>query len=105
MYNKKLFFFKGNIEQLGKCINQHSQNKLIMAPGSIPKEVNELMLLLEPLTYGMSLAGAGGGGFLYLLSKEPNRKSEIQDIIDTAGFNMKLYDAKIAKSGLIVEYI
>ena len=96
---------EGNIAKIGECITKHSQNKLIMAPGSIPKEVNELMTLLNPLIYGGCLAGAGGGGFLYILSKEPNCKSKVQAIIDSTGYHMKLYDAKLAKNGLTIEYI
>ena len=95
----------GRLDVLGECINNHRQHKLTMAPGSIPKEVNDLILLLTPVCYGMALAGAGGGGFLYILTKEPNIKAQVQDIIDSTGYHMKLYDAKLAKSGITVEYI
>jgi fucokinase len=75
-----------------------------MAPGSIPKEVSELIQLLTPICHGMALAGAGGGGFLYILTKERNKKTEVQNIIDSTGYHMKLYDAKLAKNGITVEY-
>lgn len=39
--------------------------------GYEPGEVKEMMQTLQPLTHGMSLCGAGGGGFLVILTKEP----------------------------------
>ena len=96
---------KGNLNILGDCVNKHRQHKLVMAPGSIPKEVNDIIVLLSPICYGMALAGAGGGGFLYILTKEANKRIDVQSIIDSTGYHMKLYDAKLSKTGLTVEYI
>ena len=48
----------------------------------------------------MALAGAGGGGFLYAFTKEPNLKKKIQSLIDNAKINMKIYDAKISNDGI-----
>ena len=37
-----------------------------------------MMEALEPHVYGQALAGAGGGGFMYLLTKEPNALENIK---------------------------
>lgn len=98
--NKSLKSIKeSNLEQLGACINCHRRNKLIMAPESEPKEVKKLISALEPYVYGIALAGAGGGGFLYALTKEIKQKHFIQNIINELNLNMDIYDAKISNDG------
>lgn len=52
----------------------------------------------------MALAGAGGGGFLYILTKEPNSKEKINKLVKSLDLNMKLYDAKISNDGIEVRF-
>jgi len=90
---------EGDLAALGACINCHRKNKLIMAPGSEPKIVVSLMEKIEPLVYGMALAGAGGGGFLFVLMKETNVRSKIEEIIAENALGMHIYEAKISNTG------
>lgn len=53
----------------------------------------------------MALAGAGGGGFLYAITKEPNSIKMIEKIISSIDLNMKIYDAKISQDGIQIELI
>ena len=72
-----------------------------MAPGSEPDTVKKLISVLEPFVYGSAMAGAGGGGFLYALTKEPNCKSKIQKFLDSADLSyMKIYEAQVSNSGI-----
>ncbi len=48
----------------------------------------------------MALAGAGGGGFLYALTKEKNCKVKMQKLLDEANLNMKIYDAQVSSEGI-----
>ncbi len=50
------------------------------------------------------MAGAGGGGFLYVIIKDSDCKQKIKDIIETDKFNMELYDAKISKDGIEISF-
>lgn len=52
-----------------------------MAPGCEPLAVQRMMDVLAPHVYGQSLAGAGGGGFLYLLTKEPRQKETLEAVL------------------------
>lgn len=54
-----------------------------MAPGCEPLAVRRLMDILAPHVHGQSLAGAGGGGFLYLLTKEPRQKEALESLLAT----------------------
>lgn len=52
-----------------------------MAPGCEPLAVGCMMDALRPYVYGQCLAGAGGGGFLYVLTKGPWQKEALQQIL------------------------
>ncbi|XP_030437400.1 L-fucose kinase isoform X1 [Gopherus evgoodei] len=99
-------FRQGNLPLLGECLTHYWHQKKCMAPGCEPLAVRLMMDALQPYVYGQSLAGAGGGGFLYILTKEPSQKDFIQQIlanteglgnfsihtveVDTAGFSLQL---------------
>ncbi|XP_074644571.1 L-fucose kinase-like [Tubulanus polymorphus] len=74
-------FEDGDIERIGACMNMYWEQKKQMATGCEPATVRTMMNALRPYTYGMSLAGAGGGGFLYVLTKEPNSADKIRAIL------------------------
>ena len=48
----------------------------------------------------MALAGAGGGGFLYVLMKSASFRDNIKNIIDESDLNMQIYDACISEEGI-----
>uniref|UniRef100_A0A4W3IKW1 Fucose kinase n=1 Tax=Callorhinchus milii TaxID=7868 RepID=A0A4W3IKW1_CALMI len=55
--------------------------KKCMAPGCEPSAVRRMMAALQPHVHGQSLAGAGGGGFLYILTRKPQQKAAIESIL------------------------
>ncbi|CAN2389283.1 L-fucose kinase [Pristimantis euphronides] len=74
-------FRRGDIQILGRCLSTYWQQKKCMAPGCEPLVVRKIMDTLEPYVHGQSLAGAGGGGFLYILTKEPNQRDVLQSLL------------------------
>lgn len=52
-----------------------------MAPGCEPLAVGRMMDALRPYIHGQCLAGAGGGGFLYILTKAPRQKEALHKIL------------------------
>ncbi|XP_044126407.1 L-fucose kinase [Bufo gargarizans] len=75
-------FQRGDMQLLGRCLSTYWQQKKCMAPGCEPLAVRRIMDLLEPHVHGQSLAGAGGGGFLYILTKEPNQRAILQSLLE-----------------------
>lgn len=71
----------GSLSRLGACLDRSWQQKKLMAPGCEPALVRLMMDALRPLVLGQSLAGAGGGGFLYVLTKQPRQKQEVIDVL------------------------
>jgi fucokinase len=62
--------------------------KKILAPGCETPTIAKLMAAARPFAYGMCMAGAGGGGFLYVLTKDNNQKHLLLDILGTVEVNM-----------------
>lgn len=41
-----------------------------------------MMEALKPLVLGQTLAGAGGGGFLYVLTREPQQREKVLQVLN-----------------------
>ncbi|XP_073911780.1 L-fucose kinase isoform X5 [Castor canadensis] len=74
-------FHQGSLPLLGQYLSSYWQQKKLMAPGCEPLAVRRMMDVLAPYVHGQSLAGAGGGGFLYLLTKEPRQKEALEAVL------------------------
>uniref|UniRef100_A0A8C3JWJ8 L-fucose kinase n=1 Tax=Calidris pygmaea TaxID=425635 RepID=A0A8C3JWJ8_9CHAR len=72
---------QGDLLLVGKCLDRYWQQKKCMAPGCEPLAVGRMMEALRPHVYGQCLAGAGGGGFLYVLTKAPRQKEALHQIL------------------------
>ncbi|XP_051627283.1 L-fucose kinase isoform X2 [Manacus candei] len=72
---------QGDLPLIGKCLDRYWQQKKVMAPGCEPLAVGHMMDTLRPHVHGQCLAGAGGGGFLYVLTKAPRQREALQQIL------------------------
>ncbi|KAF0040766.1 hypothetical protein F2P81_006664 [Scophthalmus maximus] len=73
---------EGSLSRLGRCLDRSWEQKKLMAPGCEPASVRTMMEALRPLVLGQSLAGAGGGGFLYLLTREPGQRQVVLQLLN-----------------------
>jgi len=89
-------FKKESLNKIGVCIDEYWKQKKIMAPGSEPLVCSKLFSTFKTMSTGSSLAGAGGGGFMYLLLKEDYMKADIESLIkdfqDVIIFEVKVDD-------------
>ncbi|XP_078400065.1 L-fucose kinase isoform X2 [Cetorhinus maximus] len=97
-------FIKGDLSQIGQCLNTYWQQKKYMAPGCEPSAVRQIMAVLRPHVHGQSLAGAGGGGFLYLLTKKPRQKEALERILRASeGLgNFNVHEVEVDETGITV---
>uniref|UniRef100_A0A663MMZ1 Fucose kinase n=1 Tax=Athene cunicularia TaxID=194338 RepID=A0A663MMZ1_ATHCN len=81
--------------------------KKCMAPGCEPRAVRRMMDALQPYVYGQCLAGAGGGGFLYILTKAPRQKEALHQILaKTEGLgNFSIHSIEVDTDGFSVEVV
>lgn len=75
-------FLKGDLEAIGKWLDHYWQLKKVLAAGCEPMFVGRLMGLLRPHVHGQLLLGAGGGGFLCALTKQPHQAGFVQRLLD-----------------------
>ncbi|KAM6063869.1 L-fucose kinase isoform 6-T7 [Theristicus caerulescens] len=96
---------QGNLPLIGKCLDRYWQQKKCMAPGCEPLAVGRMMEALRPYVYGQCLAGAGGGGFLYVLTKGPRQKEALHQILaKTEGLgNFSIHSIEVDTGGFAVE--
>ncbi len=97
------------------------QQKLRVAPGSEPETCRRLIDLLTPYIYGkyfffivislicyvlgVTLAGAGGGGFLAALAKTPSDARKCEELINKENIpNVSLFSAQIDRQGPIIAF-
>ncbi|XP_048578770.1 L-fucose kinase [Nematostella vectensis] len=95
---------RGDLEDLGKCVYNYREQKKIIAPGTEPDVIKDMMELIAPYAYGQCLTGAGGGGFMYIIAKSPAMAGSIKDMLKTKkpSDDMVIYDVSIDNEGLIV---
>jgi fucokinase len=76
---------EGSPERVGELLNAYWAQKKVMATDAEPPNISRLMAALQPLAHGMSLCGAGGGGFMLVLTKQPDAADTIRAALRHAG--------------------
>ena len=72
---------RGNFINYGKLVGKSwIQNKALDA-GTNPPEVEKIIRLIEDYTLGHKLPGAGGGGYLYMVAKDPQASVQIRRLL------------------------
>ena len=79
------------------------QNQLIDS-GTNPDSVRQITRLIDDLCLGYKLPGAGGGGYLYMVAKDPEAAARIRHILTAQQphANARFVDMTLSKTGLQV---
>ena len=99
---------KGNLSEIGTCLSKYWEQKKMMAAGCEPAFVREMIDALSDMIHGASLAGAGGGGFLILLTKEPNATDLLKKRLESRKINlsgMKFHSVSVDMEGLSLSVV
>ena len=72
--------------------------------GTNPAEVKRLTDLVDDLCLGYKLPGAGGGGYLYMMAKDPEAAARIRQVLGASRMNAnaRFVDMTLSKAGLQV---
>lgn len=86
----------GHLVRKTWCQNQAIDN------GTNPAEVRRITSLIDNLCLGYKLAGAGGGGFLYIVAKDDEASARIKRILNDArpNANARFVDMTLSKNGM-----
>lgn len=90
--------------QMGLHLRTNWQHNQALDSGTNPPAVKSLTSLIDDLCYGYKLPGAGGGGYLYMVAKDPEAAARIKQILNAnrSNPNARFVDMNLSMTGLQV---
>lgn len=87
---------------VGQLIRRTWTQNQLLDSGTNPAEVAALTALVDDLCLGYKLPGAGGGGYLYMIAKDPEAAARIKAILNEncRNDNARFVDMTLSKNGL-----
>ena len=91
-------------ETYGQLVRKTWQQNQQIDSGTNPESVQRITSLIDDLSLGYKLPGAGGGGYLYMVAKDPEAAVRIKQIVNQAqpNPNARFVDMALSKTGLQV---
>ena len=90
--------------QVGLLMRETWRQNQALDSGTNPPEVARLTGLVDDLCLGYKLPGAGGGGYLYMMAKDPEAAARVKQVINAnrMNANARFVDMMLSKAGLQV---
>ena len=91
-----------DFQLMGRLVRKTWQQNQLLDSGTNPSEVAALATLVDDLCLGYKLPGAGGGGYLYMVAKDPEAAARIKTILQAnrPNANARFVDMTLSKTGL-----
>jgi fucokinase len=86
----------GEWDYLGDLLDRHWRLNQILDPHTTNAPIDNLLARVRPFVFGAKLAGAGGGGYLILLARDPEAAAALRRELG------EVESAAIAQQGLRV---
>ncbi len=95
---------RGNYEDLGRTLEESWRLNQQLDEGTNPPEVQKILDKIDPYLSGKKLAGAGGGGFMFMIAKDEGAAQKIKEILTQHPPNSRarFVDFDLSGSGLLV---
>ncbi len=95
---------KNDFEALSRKILKSWELNKRLDSGTNPVEIQKIIDLIDDYTFGYKLLGAGGGGFLLIMSKDFRASVKIKDLLEKNKPNdrARFVDITLSKTGFIV---
>ena len=95
---------RNQFELMGRLIGKTWQQNQNLDNGTNPAEVQQITRLIDDLCLGYKLPGAGGGGYLYMVAKDPEAAVRIKQILyaNRLNTNARFVDMSLSHTGLQV---
>lgn len=93
-----------DFEQMGRLVGKTWLQNQSIDNGTNPPEIQALTELVDDLCLGYKLPGAGGGGYLYMVAKDPEAAARIRHILNSNHklLNERFVDMSLSMNGLQV---
>ena len=95
---------QGDLEQYGRLVRKTWQQNKLLDAGTEPELVAQLCRRIDDLCWGYKLPGAGGGGYLYMVAKDPEAAARIRTLLleNPLTESARFVDMKLSHKGLQV---
>ena len=93
-----------DFQEMGRLIGKTWQQNQHIDSGTNPDSVRRITDLVDDLCLGYKLPGAGGGGYLYMVAKDPEAAARIKQIVNAAqpNPNARFVEMTLSMKGLQV---
>lgn len=78
---------RGNFTEMGRLVGLTWEQNKRLDSGTNPEAVESIISRIHDYCLGYKLPGAGGGGFLYMVAKDPEAAAHIRTILQEAPLN------------------
>jgi fucokinase len=95
----------GDLDHFGRLLGEHWLLNKRMDPGCTNPFIDRLFAALAPYIYGGKLAGAGGGGFAFVITKDQQAAAELKAMLNQVYRNtgVELWGCQVPESALVAE--
>ena len=93
---------RNDFAEMGHLVRKTWQQNQLLDSGTNPDAVRRITDLIDDLCLGYKLPGAGGGGYLYMIAKDPEAAARIKQMIlqSEQNPNARFVDMALSKKGL-----
>ena len=97
---------QNDFQRMGLLMRKTWQQNQALDSGTNPPAVASLTTLIDDLCLGYKLPGAGGGGYLYMIAKDPEAAARIKHILSDhrQNKNARFVDLSLSTSGLEISH-
>ena len=95
---------RGDFDRMGLLVRKTWQQNRNIDSGTNPESVERITRLIDDLCLGYKLAGAGGGGYLYMVAKDQQAAARIKQLLNEnqPNANARFVDMTLSTKGLQV---
>jgi galactokinase/mevalonate kinase-like predicted kinase len=93
---------RNDFQKMGRLVRKTWQQNQMLDSGTNPPAVAALTDLIDDLCLGYKLPGAGGGGYLYMIAKDPEAAARIKQILTEQRMNQnaRFVEMSLSTTGL-----
>ena len=93
---------QNDFERMGMLVRTTWAQNQALDSGTNPVDVAKLTSLIDDLCLGYKLPGAGGGGYLYMIAKDPEAAARIKQILSENSIrkNARFVEMSLSTTGL-----
>lgn len=95
---------RNDFVKMGKLVAKTWEQNQLLDSGTNPPEVEKLTSMIHDYCLGYKLPGAGGGGYLYMVAKDPEAAARIRQTLlaNRLNNNARFVDMQLSRTGLQV---